>query len=571
MDGAGGGGGDARVSRRHLLAGGTAVAMGGLFWIGAPQAPAQNASAQRLQVDIQPTGLPQAELDFIVRGLHRSPAMRSAIGFRNRRVINIREVDAEEAGKTAAGRAGRARRWRAVLYDYDLQRAFVAEGRLGDPTPERLQPIAGQPIPAPDEWAEARDRLRSHPQIGPGLRSGGLIAYRPMPPVLVSGAGRRMITVGLLPVNPAFGLGHEILAVDLGSGAVQRYAARAPATALAGQAALCGAPPDSNQPITGQGEAGQYTITIRRDGVVIWRFTAVRPSASSGLRGSGIELRQVYYRGRQVLHRAHLPILNVKYDGDACGPFRDWQYAEGMLQATGREVAPGFIRASSPPTTIIQSGNDTGSYLGTAIWVSGEEVTLMAEMEAGWYRYISQWTFHTNGIIKPRFGFAGVSNRCICNVHHHHAYWRLDFDIGTAGDQVVQELGDAGWRTLPTETAASRDPAFKRRWRVLSTSLRRGYEIRPNPSDGRAQDAPDWPFGAGDLWFLRFYPGEIDDGVNTTTGDVTAKLDQFVDGESLAKTDIVVWYASHFTHDQAEEEAGGHSYLVGPNLVPVNW
>ena len=61
----------------------------------------------------------------------------------------------------------------------------------------------------------------------------------------------------------------------------------------------------------------------------------------------------------------------------------------------------------------------------------------MAELEAGWYRYVSQWTFHTNGTIKPRFGFAAVQNNCVCNVHHHHAYWRLDFDIGGYGGSWV--------------------------------------------------------------------------------------------------------------------------------------
>ena len=49
---------------------------------------------------------------------------------------------------------------------------------------------------------------------------------------------------------------------------------------------------------------------------------------------------------------------------------------------------------------------------------------------------------HTDGTIRPRFGFAAVSSSCVCNVHHHHCYWRFDFDIETAGNNRVREFND---------------------------------------------------------------------------------------------------------------------------------
>ena len=45
---------------------------------------------------------------------------------------------------------------------------------------------------------------------------------------------------------------------------------------------------------------------------------------------------------KKVLRRANVPILNVKYDDDACGPYRDWQYQEGMIEANGNDVGAGF-------------------------------------------------------------------------------------------------------------------------------------------------------------------------------------------------------------------------------------
>ena len=94
----------------------------------------------------------------------------------------------------------------------------------------------------------------------------------------------------------------------------------------------------------------------------VWRFLAVRPAASSGINGSGLELRFVDYRGKRVLYQAHVPVLNVKYDGDACGPYRDWQFEEHCIQCDGTDVAPGFRWCRSAPQTAC-SGNDGGNFL----------------------------------------------------------------------------------------------------------------------------------------------------------------------------------------------------------------
>jgi hypothetical protein len=86
----------------------------------------------------------------------------------------------------------------------------------------------------------------------------------------------------------------------------------------------CGAPPSAGKATTGKGVVGQVWVNVFQGGTRIWRFLAVRPSASSGTWGSGVELRYVDYRGRRV-YQAHVTILNVLYDGQ-CGPYRDWQY-----------------------------------------------------------------------------------------------------------------------------------------------------------------------------------------------------------------------------------------------------
>ena len=252
--------------------------------------------------------------------------------------------------------------------------------------------------------------------------------------------------------------------------------------------------------------------------VTLCKFLAIRPAASSGTNGSGIELRYVDYKGKRLLYQAHVPILNVEYGTDGqqigCGPtYRDWQNAETQFEANGTPVAPGFLLCPQPARTIIDSGSDQGNFVGVAIYVDGPEVVLVSEMSAGWYRYITEWRFHVNGTIRPRFGFAGTENRCTCHLHTHHVYWRFDFDLRTAGHNTVEEYNDPPiianqhWHTKQFEIRRQRDVGHQRKWRVRNTLSGETYEIVPGPSDGTPTT-----FGQGDLWVLRYHYGEIDDG-----------------------------------------------------------
>jgi hypothetical protein len=218
--------------------------------------------------------------------------------------------------------------------------------------------------------------------------------------------------------------------------------------------------------------AGQFQVTIpQADGSPLWSFLVIRPSASSGTNASGVELRNVRYRGKLVLFQAHAPILNVQYDGNACGPFRDWLFEESWVQADGTNVAPGIRRSQAPAQTILESGTDSGNFRGVAIYRQGRETVLVSELQAGWYRYVSRWRFHDNGTIRPRFGFSAVQDSCVCNVHHHHVYWRFDFDIGTTENNEVREFNSPpifppdNWHTFQFEARRRRRPELSRRGR----------------------------------------------------------------------------------------------------------
>jgi hypothetical protein len=44
-----------------------------------------------------------------------------------------------------------------------------------------------------------------------------------------------------------------------------------------------------------------------------------------------------------------------------------------------------------------------------------------------------------------------------------------------------------------------------------------------------------------------------------------------VNGESIDDTNVVVWYAAHFTHEPAHDHDEGGSHIVGPTLTPHRW
>lgn len=537
-----------------------------------------NRAHRDIRLTVKPFGPSTEQLAAIGEQVMRLPALNKLLRRGSKaRLLYVEAIDPEANEKRA--RPSPPTKFRATLWDDGHHRALHVDGSLRDPRRAAVTESAVPPPPSDEEFAAAVKLIARDKAMSAALAAGHWQPYQPIPALhlepLPDGRFERRIAVGLLPRGGD--ARHEIVGVDLARRHIHRFDERAPADSRPRNHTLCGVPHDANQSTAQKGTAGQVWVTVTQGGQTLWRFLAVRPAASSGTNGSGIELRYVDFKGKRVLYRAHVPILNVKYDGNACGPYRDWQYQEGMIQAQGVDVAPGFRLCGAPALTIMDTGSDSGNFLGVGIYVLFNEVVLVSEMEAGWYRYVSQWRLGTNGTIRPRFGFAAVESRCVCNVHHHHVYWRFDFDIRTAGNNRVREFNDpplfgsSNWHDKSFEIRRPRDFSRKRKWRVENTVTGEGYEIVPNTEDGVASAAPDWPFGRGDLWILRYRGSEIDDGVVAVGPPYEAQLDNWVNGESISNHDVVVWYGAHFTHDVSHDGAAQHGHIVGPDLKPVRW
>lgn len=528
------------------------------------------------ELAFEPVGASPTEMAAIRERVLASEVLAREIGTARYRLLRLDAVDEDGEEKQQEGTRYPGQ-FRATIYEYDNNRTLFVEGHFDEPSRLKIVESAVQPLPSDEEMRVALDLLQRSPQAGALIAEQRVVPYPAMPAVVgeeyPDGRRRRVLAIGLLPRDPS--ARHEIIGVALDRDEVISFPEGFPLGSLASAESICGIA-YVPQPTT-RNAAGQVNVTISQGGQVLWTFRALRPAGSTGTNGSGIELRSVEYRGKRLLYRANLPFLNVKYDNDACGPYRDWQNQEGMIRADGTDVAPGFRFCPTPATTVLETGDDGGNFLGTAIFVQGQEVVFVCEMEAGWYRYISQWRFDVDGTLRPRFGFGAVQSSCVCNRHHHHCYWRLDFDIVSASDNLVQEfndpplIGGSNWHDKSYEIRRSRDAARSRFWRVLHVPTGSAYDIMPGHDDGSASGMPDAPFGRGDLWLTCYRATEIDDGVIAVGPPYEADIDRWINGELLRNQDVVVWYAAHFTHDLSQEPPGVFGHVIGPDLRPVNW
>ncbi|MBM3457641.1 MAG: hypothetical protein FJX77_03790 [Armatimonadetes bacterium] len=452
----------------------------------------------------------------------------------------------------------------SVFFDYTRNVTLRVRGRLAAPGAVLLEPSYEQPLPSEEEFQEAVALVRQSAVWGPLLAGAQVLPYHPMPGILQPDeSGQpvdRTLYVGLVSKPRRF---NRIVAVNM----IRRQVSREPVVPkqVRVEGMTCGVP-EVACAVPRRGTPGSATLSWPAANPV-WQMRVIRPSSSSGKNGSGVDLKDVRYRGSRVFKEAHMPILNVQYDQDACGPFRDWLWQETCFDAVGTDVAPGIRMCTEAPRTILDTGRDGGNFVGVAIFENPDQTLLVTSVtRAGWYRYVMSWIFHLDGRIEPRFGFDGVANSCVCRAHNHHGLWRFDFDV-VQSSNVVEELNGADWTRLRTETRRLRAAEGAPRWRVRDTRSNAGYEILSGEEDG-VGDA----FSGQDFYALRYKSRELDDG-RTLFGASSTALDRFVGRESLTG-DVVVWYGAHFRHVVEEEPAvldHDHSSLVGPTLVPFNW
>ncbi len=458
--------------------------------------------------------------------------------------------------------------YEAIFYDYETNQAYMAHGDMADEA-EAIIVAESDYAPSPtfEEFDIARELALQDADLAQRYADGQVDFFQAMPPLIGNDEGDRIVSLGIRDLDA--GTETEITGANISAQLIIHYPDRAPPTAQV-VGFVCNPPSSSFQSGTGQGVQGWARLRLRQGGQEVWSMYVRRPSASSGPNGSGLELYDVRYQTKPMLQQAHVPILNVQYENDSCGPYRDWQYQENPFEIGPvlANVGPGIVVAEWAKT-IRELRDDTGNHYGIAAYwdAAQQEAVVISELAAGWYRYQSEWRFKMDGTLRPMFGFDAVENGCTCRRHNHHSYWRMDFNIGS-GDNTVEEYDDLTgvWTPITSEYQQVRDDSVNRRWRVIDNVTGDSVLVEP---DG-AEDGAD-AYGIADLWVLKDNPGEIDDS-NAPRAPVRtqANLPYFVDGESVAQEDLVMWWGGHFIHEEADP-ATNQTHTVKFRITPENW
>lgn len=555
---------------------------------GSENTPRRSKRAEKkLNITVVPWGPTQADVDSAKRRVDQSDGVRRQLSGSKFRQVGFEYLYDTAETKNQASRP--PTRFRVVYYNYSTDMALFAEGDFAGSWAITTQWVNAVPGIGDEEIAAAYRIIEQDAAYSALKRAKKIEFYEAMPPTTVVD-GERLVNIGIR--NPEAGE-DRIVGVSFKNDKVVSYTNNAPPMSAASPDA-CGIV-NAGQSPTGQGLAGQATLTVNEVGTgnPLWEMLVLRPSASSGadFEKSGLEIRDVKYRGKSVLKRGHVPILNVNYVS-SCGPFRDWQYSEGFFNApsAGATDPAAGIRILAPgqvATTSVETRNDTGNFRGVAIYTQdvglGPEVVLVTEMEAGWYRYVMEWRFSPDGTIRPRYGFGSTANGCVCVQRTHHVYWRFDFDIVGATNKVYQlDRGRRFLSLIETEAQIFKSVQKSRSLLIQNSSGDEAYQLVPGTNDGTVLNATGDlvdAFGLGDFWVMQFKgtaasPNELDDPGSTAAANLTP----FLNGESVLNQDVVVWYAGHQVRQDDLSRNASRSpevitgvHIVGPVLRPVRW
>lgn len=309
-----------------------------------------------------------------------------------------------------------------------------------------------------------------------------------------------------------------------------------------------------------------------------WEMCWLPPSQSVATDGSGLELRDVHYKGILVAKRMHVPILFAEYrNSSTC--YRDWKDTDAnfvastpvrnMLGVPGSYVATTSCDVShaatasygncpflNAPGYSFTSQDCIGS--GVAIEDMGDHVVLTTQHSASWYQYTERYLFWENGDIDPEFGYGNNNGTNNSLTHWHHAYYRFDFDIdGAANNQIIangipQTTEFTGLRSLTG--GPSGGPTY---WDVMNENEGFGYRIVSGANDYNPPNESGRNFHLVDVIGSKFVNNEYADHTNNNLGDCTMAAGNIANGESIDNTDVVFYYTA------SVRDANGNNWPPG--------
>ena len=308
----------------------------------------------------------------------------------------------------------------------------------------------------------------------------------------------------------------------------------------------------------------------------------------------------------RVLSSARLSQLHVAYD-DSDVTYNDvTQYGLGggyLLTLSDADCPQGeLLEVQTRPAVCRWRSTGDYGYRTATRSNKAESLNLFSVSQVGAYAYIISWAFHDDGAFEPGIGATGALQRNSSDTsqpygrvlqndpdtlwlsHTHNYYWRLDFDLGESAtdDQfseiryIVQSDGTRvrESQTFQTEQARRIDPDKQLIWQLSATDDQNSpaYRIEPIRQGHRFERKEIEPYTDYDLFITVANDCERFASQNARFNpDCLNHVLQYVDGQSIADEDIVLWHRVGFHHvPRSEDQRNMHTHWDGFVVQPRN-
>ncbi|GGY75007.1 copper amine oxidase [Streptomyces omiyaensis] len=349
-----------------------------------------------------------------------------------------------------------------------------------------------------------------------------------------------------------------------------------------------------------------YRITRTLDGGASWDM-CWRYSTDAGLILDRVTYRPPGGAAVRVLTTARLAQIHVPYDDggaeydDLTGAGFGWGLQDlkpaecpGGTLSTVKVPEVGQVKGVCATTRArghaYRMASDSGAGVHQA---QAEDLLVYTVNKVGWYEYISEWRFSSDGTIGANVGATGSLSpvdynatdgrgwplgkgaRGYATSHAHNVFWKLDFGLDGGRDRIEQydsavtpPVGDGSPTVKTRRTAVTRelagDAANMRWWRVVSGTGKnadghaRSYEIVPGRTDTHAGRG----FTQHDVYFTESRACEqyASNNIGNCGAGAGDSVDKWVNGETLTKPSV--WVNIGFHHIARDEDQ---------QPMPVHW
>ena len=321
----------------------------------------------------------------------------------------------------------------------------------------------------------------------------------------------------------------------------------------------------------------------------------------------GIIFHHIYYtpkngQRRMILNHAAVAQIHVPYDDNGQRYHDISDYGIGgnnMVDLQADECVGGTrLRFGSKNVLCKQIEKRDFAFKSGSNSLKGHNLSLFSVSPVGAYYYIPTWRFMDDGTIEPWMGATGALQRSGGNEsrgwkmgdgrtgisHLHNFFWKLDFDLNkTHADDIVEEINFPlvnGKRqrevtVFNSETSRKVNPDTMRRWRIRDKAIKNSnnhtmsYDIVLGETGHQDIGPASEPFTHNDFYVTRQNNNEKFASHNPSG---RKNLAEFVDGQSIANQDVVIWAGVTFYHmPRAEDAPHMDAHWSHLQIIPRDW